>query len=43
MDTRRVSRMPFSVHGKTGQIAIDITKDIRDFYPDSAPQVQDFF
>ena len=43
MDTRRVSRMPFSVHGKTGQIAIDITKNIRDFYPDSAPQVQDFF
>ena len=38
MDTRRVSRMPYSVHGKTGQIAIEI-KDIRNFYPDSAPTI----
>ena len=38
MDTRRVSRMPYSVHGKTGQIAIEI-KDIGNFYPDSAPTI----
>ncbi|MHA1801208.1 MAG: DNA primase small subunit domain-containing protein, partial [Candidatus Heimdallarchaeaceae archaeon] len=38
MDTVRVSRMPYSVHGKTGQIAIEI-KDIRNFYPDSAPTI----
>ncbi|MHA1668820.1 MAG: DNA primase catalytic subunit PriS, partial [Candidatus Heimdallarchaeaceae archaeon] len=36
MDTRRVSRIPYSVHGKTGQIAI-VIKDIEKFYPDSAP------
>lgn len=38
MDTRRVSRMPYSVHGKTGQIAIEI-KDVDKFYPDSAPTI----
>ncbi len=38
MDTNRVSRMPYSIHGKTGQIAIEI-KDIKNFYPDSAPTV----
>ena len=40
MDTRRVSRMPYSIHGKTGQIAIEI-KNIEKFYPDSAPTVWD--
>ena len=40
MDTRRVSRMPFSIHGKTGKIAIPI-KDIHSFYPDYAPTVWD--
>ncbi|MHA1228834.1 MAG: DNA primase small subunit domain-containing protein, partial [Candidatus Hodarchaeales archaeon] len=38
MDTRRVSRIPYSVHGKTGQIAI-VIKDIEKFYPDSAPTI----
>ncbi|MHA2357776.1 MAG: DNA primase small subunit domain-containing protein [Candidatus Heimdallarchaeaceae archaeon] len=38
MDTRRVSRIPYSVHGKTGQIAI-IIKDMKNFYPDSAPTI----
>ncbi len=40
MDTRRVSRMPLSIHGKTGQIAIEIN-DLSRFYPDSAPYVWD--
>ena len=40
MDTNRVSRMPFSVHGKTGQIAI-IIKDLKSFYPISAPTIWD--
>jgi DNA primase small subunit len=40
MDINRVSRMPYSIHGKTGQIAI-IIKDLRDFYPLSAPTVWD--
>lgn len=41
MDTRRVSRMPFSIHGKTGKIAIPI-KDITKFYPDAAPTAWDY-
>ncbi|MCG3216720.1 MAG: DNA primase catalytic subunit PriS [Candidatus Heimdallarchaeota archaeon] len=40
MDTNRVSRMPYSVHGKTGQIAI-IIKDLRKFYPVSTPTIWD--
>ncbi len=40
MDTNRVSRMPFSVHGKTGQIAI-VIKDLKSFYPVSAPTIWD--
>lgn len=40
MDTRRVSRIPYSIHGKTGQIAI-IIDDHRKFYPDDAPTVWD--
>ena len=38
IDTRRVSRMPYSIHGKTGQIAIEI-KDFNNFYPDSTPTI----
>ena len=38
MDTRRVSRMPYSIHSKTGQIAIEI-KNFDTFYPDSAPTI----
>lgn len=40
MDTRRVSRMPYSIHGNTGQLAV-VIKDIKSFYPDSAPNVWD--
>jgi DNA primase small subunit len=37
-DIKRVSRIPYSVHGGTGRIAIEI-KDIKNFYPDSAPTI----
>ncbi len=40
MDTRRVSRMPYSIHGNTGQLAV-VIMDIKSFYPDSAPNVWD--
>jgi len=40
MDTRRVSRMPFSIHGKTGKIA-QIIDDIDKFNPDLATTVWD--
>ncbi len=39
-DIKRVSRLPYSVHGSTGKIAMEI-KDIRNFYPDSAPTIWD--
>ena len=37
-DIKRVSRIPFSIHGDTGKIVIEI-KDINKFYPDSAPNI----
>ncbi|MHA1218085.1 MAG: DNA primase catalytic subunit PriS [Candidatus Heimdallarchaeaceae archaeon] len=37
-DIKRVSRIPYSIHGNTGKIVIEI-KDIDSFYPDSTPNI----
>ncbi|UJG41984.1 MAG: DNA primase catalytic subunit PriS [Candidatus Heimdallarchaeum aukensis] len=41
MDTRRVSRMPYSIHGKTGKIAVEID-DILKFDPFNSPSVWEY-